>query len=119
MVIGGRCPQLRIRLDFFVPTIVHDTNATVPKREMAISIQKPKLETVKEALTIHKTLTDLVYDHLPYDMKNSDQDNGEFPDIATMFVDIVTEHGTMPENVRKSLQVEILTPIDSDEDPAT
>ena len=104
MTDDGRPAPLRIRQEFFVPTIVHDINATVPQREMAISVNKSKNETVKDALAAHKTLTDLVYDSLPTEMQNSYQDNNEFPDIAKMLTDVEAEHGTMPEDTRLLLQ---------------
>ena len=117
MTDDGRPPPLQIRQEFFVPTIVHDINETVPQREMAISINKSKNETVKDALAAHKTLTDLLYDFLPTEMQISFQDNNEFPVIAKMLTDVEAKHGTMPEEVRLLLQSQLLTPLGHDEDP--
>ena len=119
MTDDGRPAPLHIRQEFFVPTIDHDINATVPQREMAISVNKSKNKTIKDALAAHKTLTDLGYDFLPTEMQNSYQDNNKFTDIAKMLTDVEAEHETMLEEIRLLLQSQLLTPLGYDEDPGT
>ena len=82
MIEDGRPPLLHIRQDFFVPTIVHDTNATVPAREMTLCIHKSKTDIVNDAIVAHKDLSGLVYDLLPDDMTTCYKDRGQYPTIA-------------------------------------
>jgi hypothetical protein len=119
MTLDARPATLSIRQDFFVPNMDYDAAAAVPVRELANSIHKSKTSIVKDAIAAHKELTELVYLHLPDDMQNSYRDHGEFPTIATMISDVHAQHGEMPEDIRKSLQDQLLIPINLDEDPTS